>query len=233
MSFRDGGGTLPTRTTFSRYGAPRGFLFASSARKTLYFQPSPLRSCTTCLCPPAKAEYRCVWVPHILCRFGGNAQAVTGPVRSGKERRATITPRMIPQRTRFEHIGVHQSGVGPHHVAVGPRRSANEYCSPSSRAEISKSCRCSRSCVRDFSAVGHPHPIPSHPMKSRRPLPQRHGLDAWDPRGLTSDVDDEAGAVTLNSEQATKLLVLMCHARRCSGQHSSPRLAEVTEASPL
>lgn len=74
-------------------------------------------------------------------------------------------------------------------------------------------------------------------MKSLgRPLPQRHGLDAWDAwdlRELTSDVDEEAGAVTLDSEQAAKLLVLMCHARRCSGQHGSPRLAEVTEASKL
>eukprot|EP00904_Undaria_pinnatifida_P014083 jgi/Undpi1/9805/HiC_scaffold_27.g12259.m1 len=32
---------------------------------------------------------------------------------------------------------------------------------------------------------------------------------------------------TLDSEQAAKLLVLMCHARGCPGNHKSPRLAEV------
>lgn len=31
----------------------------------------------------------------------------------------------------------------------------------------------------------------------------------------------------LDSEQAAKLLVLMCHARGCPGHHRSPRLAEV------
>ncbi|CAM9999682.1 unnamed protein product, partial [Hapterophycus canaliculatus] len=32
---------------------------------------------------------------------------------------------------------------------------------------------------------------------------------------------------SLDSEQAAKLLVLMCHARECPGNHRSPRLAEV------
>lgn len=32
---------------------------------------------------------------------------------------------------------------------------------------------------------------------------------------------------SLDSEQAAKLLVLMCHARTCPGNHRSPRLAEV------
>lgn len=34
-------------------------------------------------------------------------------------------------------------------------------------------------------------------------------------------------ATSLDSEQAAKLLVLMCHARDCPGHHHSPRLAEV------
>lgn len=35
---------------------------------------------------------------------------------------------------------------------------------------------------------------------------------------------------TLNSDQAAKLLVLMCHARHCPGNHRSARLAEVQYA---
>jgi hypothetical protein len=44
---------------------------------------------------------------------------------------------------------------------------------------------------------------------------------------LRSDVHPFDGEGLLAAEQASKLLVLMCHARSCSGAHASPKHAEI------
>ncbi|CAM9520163.1 unnamed protein product, partial [Ectocarpus sp. 6 AP-2014] len=53
---------------------------------------------------------------------------------------------------------------------------------------------------------------------------ERQGLSAG---GSMSGGDGSGHGPTLDSDQAAKLLVLMCHARHCPGNHRSARLAEV------
>ena len=56
-----------------------------------------------------------------------------------------------------------------------------------------------------------------------------HGGD-FDPEELKRDVHPFDGEGLLAAEDASKLLVLMCHARSCTGAHASPKHAEICKS---
>ena len=51
-----------------------------------------------------------------------------------------------------------------------------------------------------------------------------------DPEDLKRDVHPFDGEGLLAAEEASKLLVLMCHARSCTGAHASPKHAEICKS---